>query len=281
MAGRFPMPKAFPNQSSLRGVVRTTGVLRALNEHNGARVSDLARCTKIPRPSLYRILETLRALGYVRRRSDGERYELTIQVRSLSSGFNDEAWVCEIALPVMEALQRNIVWPTDIATFFDDAMYLRETTRRQSPLTIDTATVGLRLPMLRSATGRAYLAFCGDAERETILDNLRRSPAPEDARARDSRYVRNLLSMTQRNGYGEQHGEIFPKTGAIAVPIMRSGRVMGCLNISFIASALTPRDAAARYLTSLRTAARTIEKKLNSDAALEFMPALTSLGASA
>lgn len=275
------MAKASPNQSSLRGVIRTIGVLRALNEHNGARVSDLARRTKIPRPSLYRILETLRALGYVRRRSDGERYELTIQVRSLSDGFNDEAWVCEIALPVMEALQRDIVWPTDLATFFDDAMYLRETTRRQSPLTIDTATVGLRLPMLRSATGRAYLAFCGDAEREAILENLRRSPAPEDARARDSRYVRNRLSMTQRNGYGEQHREIFPKTGAIAVPIMRGGRVMGCLNISFIASALTARDAAARYLTSLRTAARTIEKRLNSDAALEVMPALKSLGASA
>jgi len=268
------MAKASPNQSSLRGVIRTIGVLRALNEHNGARVSDLSRRTKIPRPSLYRIVETLRALGYVRRRSDGERYELTIQVRSLSDGFNDEAWVCEIALPVMEALQRDIVWPTDIATFFDDAMYLRETTRRQSPLTIDTATVGLRLPMLRSATGRAYLAFCGDAEREAILENLRRSPAAEDARARDSRYVRNRLSMTRRNGYGEQHREIFAKTGAIAVPIMRRGRVMGCLNISFIASALTARDAAARYLTSLRTAARTIENSLNSDAAPEVVPAL-------
>jgi len=251
--------------SSLRGVVRTVGVIRALNEHHGARVSDLTHVTGIPRPSLYRVLETLCTLGYARRRrGDDERYELTALVRSLSDGFNDEAWVREIALPVMELLQHEIVWPTDLATFFGDAMYLRETTRRKSPLTIDNATVGLRLPMLRSATGRVYLAYCSDAEREAILDNLARSTAPEDAGARDRRYVRNMLSLTRRNGYGQQHGEIFPKTAAIAVPIMHEERVMACLNISFIASALTPRDAAARYLNALRSASHTIEEKIRS-----------------
>lgn len=176
---------------TMRGVVRTLLLLRSLNENNGARVSELAEKTAIPRPSLYRILETLRRLGYVRRAGEGERYELTIQVRTLSDGFKDEAWIREAALPVMEALQRDIVWPTDVATFYDGAMWLRETTRRQSPLTIDAATVGLRLPMLKSATGKAYLAYCGDAEREAILQNLGRSRLPEDARARDSRYVRS------------------------------------------------------------------------------------------
>jgi len=245
-------------------VERTVGVIRALNEHHGARVSDLTHVTGIPRPSLYRVLETLCALGYARRRGDDERYELTALVRSLSDGFNDESWVREIALPVMESLQHEIVWPTDLATFFGDAMYLRETTRRRSPLTIDNAMVGLRLPMLRSATGRVYLAYCSDAEREAILDNLACSTAPEDAGARDRRHIRNMLSLTRRNGYGQQHGEIFPKTAAIAVPIMHEERVMACLNISFIASALTPRDAAARYLNALRSASNTIEEKIRS-----------------
>jgi IclR family transcriptional regulator, mhp operon transcriptional activator len=247
---------------SMRGVTRTLGVLRALNEHNGARVSDLAQKTAIPRPSLYRVLETLRGLGYVRRDPDGERYELTIQVRALSDGFRDEGWIREAALPAMQSLQRDIVWPTDIATFYDDAMWLRETTRRQSPLTIDAATVGLRLPMLKSATGKAYLAYCGDVERDTILQNLKRSKLAEDARARDSRYVKEVLATTRRNGYGEQAREIFPKTAAIAVPIRRGEHVVGCLNISFIASALDPRDAAARYLAALGAAAAAIQRKL-------------------
>jgi IclR family mhp operon transcriptional activator len=247
--------------SSLRGVVRTVEVLKALNDAGGG-VSDLAQRTGIPRPSLYRILETLRALGYVRRGA-AESYEPTLLVRSLSDGFNDESWVRGAALPVMEALQKDIVWPTDIATFHDDAMYLRETTRRHSPLTIDSARVGLRLPMLQSATGRAYLAHCTEAERGAIVDRLRRSARAEDRGARDGRFIANLVSMTRRKGYGERHGEIFPKTGAIAVPVMRASRVLCCLNISFIASALTPGEAAARYLDALRRSARAIEGRLS------------------
>jgi IclR family transcriptional regulator, mhp operon transcriptional activator len=246
-----------------RGAERTLAVLRALNAQNGARVSDLARTTSISRPALYRILETLCVLGYLRRRENEERYELTMLVRSLSDGFNDESWVRTVAQPVMATLQREIVWPTDIAMFFDDAMYLRETTRPRSPLTIDNATVGLRLPMLQSATGRAYLAFCTNEERRTILENLRHSSEPEDRRAADATYVRNLLAMTRRSGYGERHREIFTKTGAIAVPIRRAGHVKACLNISFIASALTPCEAADRYLPSLRAAACSIEKSLS------------------
>jgi IclR family mhp operon transcriptional activator len=243
-------------------VTRTLAVIRALNEQNGARVSDLARLTGIPRPSLYRTLEALCAIGYVSRRTDEERYELTILVRTLSDGFGDEPWVRSIAQPVMETMQREIVWPTDLATFFGNAMYLRATTRRHSPLTIDSATVGLRLPMLQSATGRAYLAFCSDTERAAILTNLRQSKAPDDRPARDASYVRDVIAMTRKKGYGERYRQIFDKTGAIAVPIRRGEQVLACLNISFIASALSPREAASRYLKQLRDAARLIEGTL-------------------
>jgi IclR family mhp operon transcriptional activator len=66
-----------------------------------------------------------------------------------------------------------------------------------------------------------------------------------------------------RRGSGERHGEIFPKTGAIAVPVLQGERVACCLNISFIASVLTPREAAARYLEPIRAAPRQIERALS------------------
>jgi hypothetical protein len=46
------------------------------------------------------------------------------------------------------------------------------------------------------------------------------------------------------------------------VPIRRGAQVIACLNISFIASALSPREAAARYLDQLQGAAQTIEGRL-------------------
>ncbi len=270
-----PQAKPRARSAEFRAVARTVGVIRALNELGLARVTDLARATHIPRPSLYRIIETLCALGYMQRRAGQELYELTVLVRTLSEGFNDEPWVCNAAQPVMEALQREIVWPTDISTFFGNAMYLRGTTRRHSPLTIDTASAGLRLPMLQSASGRAYLAFCSDAERAAIVANLKCSSEPCDKSACDAELVRNLVAATRKKGYGERHGEVFAKTGAIAIPVRQGERVLACLSISFIASALTPHEAAARYLTQLRDAAHDIETRLST--AAESGPALVPM----
>jgi len=249
------MQKKNADASLARGVLRTLATLRALNDRGEATVSELSRGTQIPRPSLYRILETLDSAGYVRKREERDVYELTPLVRSLSNGFRDETWVRELARPIMLALQQDIVWPTDLSTFFGNAMYLRETTRPSSPLTIDTLGPGTRLPMLHSATGRAYLGFCPDEERRIIVESLARSTAPEDADARDKRFVAQLIATTRRTGYGAKVGEWLPKIGSIAVPVFARHRIVCCLNITFIASALSSSDAAARYLSKLRAAA--------------------------
>jgi IclR family transcriptional regulator, mhp operon transcriptional activator len=256
------MPKTSTDASLARGVLRTLATLRALNERGEATVSELSRGTQIPRPSLYRILDTLGSAGYVRKREERDVYELTPLVRSLSEGFRDETWVRELARPIMLALQQDIVWPTDLSTFFGNAMYLRETTRPRSPLTIDTVSPGMRLPMLHSATGRAYLAFCSDEERRIIVETLARSSAPDDAGARDKRFVAQLVASTRRAGYGTKVGEWLPKIGSIALPVFARSRIVCCLNITFIASALTSSDAATRYLPKLRAAAAELGGKL-------------------
>lgn len=247
---------------SMRAVERTLRVLAALNRQNGATVTQLAAGTAISRPALYRVLDTLCRLGYVVRPAGHDGYALTPLVRSLADGFHDEDWVRSIATPVITALQERIVWPTDLSTFHGNAMHLRETTRRRSPMTIDRVMIGLRLPMLHSAAGRAYLAWCPDNERELILSNLRASGHPDDARAHDERWVRGLLAGTRRRGYGERLQEVVARTGAIAVPVHADRRVIACLSITFIASALSPQQIARRHLAALSEAAAQIERGL-------------------
>ena len=55
-----------------------------------------------------------------------------------------------------------------------------------------------------------------------------------------------------------------PETGSIAVPIKSADRVIGCLNITFIASALSPKQAASRYLEAISRTARQIEASIAS-----------------
>ncbi|MGV2289885.1 IclR family transcriptional regulator C-terminal domain-containing protein [Trinickia sp. YCB016] len=244
--------------SLMRGPLRTIAVLRALNVRNGATVAELSAATGISRPALYRILETLRSAGYVSINLRQQRYCLTMLVRTLAQGFSDEDWVTQVARPVLSALQRKVLWPVDLGTFMNNAMWIRETTRQSSPLTIDRGVVGLRFPMLQGATGRAYLAFCPDNEREQILANLSRLPEPGNEMLERPAEVEALLQRTREQGYGLRYGEAPTETGAIAVPIVLEDRVIGCINMTFIASALRPEEAARQHLAAMLKSAKKI-----------------------
>jgi IclR family transcriptional regulator, mhp operon transcriptional activator len=246
----------------LRSLARGLSVLRHLNEGGASSVVEIANAVGLSRPAVYRALEELCRTGYVRKSDANSRYEITHLVRRLSHGFSEEGWIREIAAPVLRELQRRIIWPADLATLFDGAMYLSETTRVHSPLTIDRASVGLRLPLLFSATGRAYLAFCPESERDSLLTILARSSEPLDAKAKDQRWINSMLRTVRTNGYGHRFGDFMPETGAIAVPIRHGNRILACLNITFIASALSPEQAAQRHLPDMLQAVRSIEAEV-------------------
>ena len=242
----------------MRGVVRTLQVLRALNARNGATVVELSRDTGISRGALYRLLETLREEGYVALDLAQHHYCLTMLVRSLAEGFSDEDWVVHVARPVLKRLQRAILWPTDLGTFMDNAMWIRETTRQSSTLTIDRWVVGSRVAMLRSATGRAYLTWCPDEEREQILRNLVNAREPGFDLIEERTRLDAVLDETRRRGYGLRFGEDPVDTGAIAVPIQLHGRVLGCLNVTFIRRGILPQAVADRCFTLMQQAAEDI-----------------------
>jgi IclR family transcriptional regulator, mhp operon transcriptional activator len=242
----------------MRSALRTLTVLRALNIHNGATVGELSVVTGISRPALYRILETLREAGYISIDIAGKHYCLTMLVRSLAEGFSDEDWVTQIARPALARLQRKVVWPTDLGTFRSNGMWIRETTRRLSPLTIDRGVAGTRFSMLSSATGRAYLAFCRADEREQILRNLRLPVEPGNELILRPSRVEELLQDVRRRGYGYRFGEPPKESGAIAVPILCGERIFGCVNMTFMSATLTPDEAARKHLADLRETADAI-----------------------
>ncbi len=251
------------DEIAMRAVTRSLSVLRCMNSYTGPHtISELQSRTGISRPALYRILEALCSLGYVRLADHSPGYQLTHLVRSLSIGFDEEHWVADIASPIIQSLQRQIIWPTDLATYWNGAMYLRETTRQNSPWTIDRASIGLKLPILGSATGRAYLAFCPPRERAAITSILCH-PDTASNKAENPRDIEQIVNHTLSVGYGERHGGLIQETGSIAIPIYDNGRVRGCINITFIASLLTPAQAAAKYLGDLKKAGAEITKNLN------------------
>src|SRR6202453_2849610 len=126
----------------IRALMRGLDALTALNTRDRATASEIAHEIRLPRTTVSRNLETLCSAVFVFRDESDDRYRLTIMVRSLSEGFDDEAWVSRIAKPLIEELGRELVWPVSIATLSGTTLVVRETTDHSSPLATDRYSAG-------------------------------------------------------------------------------------------------------------------------------------------
>ncbi len=214
-------------------------------------------------------------------RSD-DRYRLTIMVRALSGGFDDEAWVTQIAKPFIHDLGREIVWPVSIATLSGTTMMMRETTDHASPLAIERYSAGFRLPLLTTAAGRVYLAFCpAPAARHAHrrAGALRQGRRQAGTRQRGPGSPADLLRMLadiKTQGYAAtSRTRRLVEEISVSVPVLLEDRVLACLTVRFGAAAVPLKTGIERFLPKLRQCAARIStsfSKQQAEAQLKGAP---------
>jgi IclR family transcriptional regulator, mhp operon transcriptional activator len=243
----------------IRALMRGLDALTVLNLRDGATVSEVAQEIRLPRTTVYRILETLCNAGFIFRDAADDRYRLTILVRALSDGFDDEAWVTQIAKPYIHELCREIVWPVAIATLSGTTMLVRESTDHSSPLAIERYSAGFRAPLLTTAAGRVYLANSPAPQRDTLIEILARSNKEEDHPARARAELLRLLGETKVSGYATAtRTRRLMDEISIGVPILLHDRVLAALTVRFAASAVPLKSGLERFLPKLRQCAARI-----------------------
>jgi IclR family mhp operon transcriptional activator len=65
--------------------------------------------------------------------------------------------------------------------------------------------VGRRLPLLMTATGRDYFAFCPPVEREELIELIAILYDDQSMLVKDRRFVDRLVDHTLKRGYGENY----------------------------------------------------------------------------
>ncbi len=231
------------NPPSIRALERGIEVLRLLSTHEGTPLRALHAATGLPKPTLLRILHTLERGGLARRSMfDGQWRRAAVWAPPHAASVADQR-LAEIAAPKLVALQRSVLWPSDLLVYRDFAMELAESSRRLSGLATNPRyKVGYRVDLLLSAPGRAWLAFCADAEREASLAHLRAHPPANPRSAavlRDE--IGEILVQTRARGYavrdarfggGEEDIDRFDDgLDAIAVPVPSVAGVHAAINL--------------------------------------------------
>lgn len=248
----------------IRALIRGLEALAVLNRRNGATVSEVTSEIKLPRTTTYRILETLSQAGYVYRDPADDRYRLTLMVRGLAEGFDDEAWITQIARPCINDLCKDIVWPVTLLSPSGTSMLIRDTTDHASPLAVERLNAGLRVPLLLSASGRVFLAFCPAEQRDALLEILSRSNREEDKLARSRGEIEKILDEAREQGYATAvRTRRVSEEVALSVPVVVDERVLATVAVRFSASAVPLRLGVERFVPKLHETAKIIRERFS------------------
>jgi IclR family transcriptional regulator, mhp operon transcriptional activator len=183
-------------------------------------------------------------------------YRLTDRVLGLSESIRFVDHLVDAAMPHMSRFTAEHGWPLYLATLSYGAITIRHSTAPESPMAFEGAGLNARRPVLISALGRAWLAFCPDEERRNILRDIgglsRRQEAALDA----------LLERVRRDGYAFTQPPRPTRLHGMAVVIRQGshqgGRVIGSLSMRFPRSAMTEEEVGARFGKRLALVARAI-----------------------
>lgn len=255
-----------PDQPIVRSLSRGLAILRAISHRGSASLADLHADTGISRPAILRLLQTLEIEGYARRWMSDGRYRISSTSPDIIKASQWSAVVADIVGPDLRQLLTRLKWPADVAVADGKSMMLCETTRRQSPHLINTLGAGYRVHMLQSAVGRAYLSYCAEAVRDTVLDRLRSSDDPLDQLAHDGAAVAAMLAEVRAQGYALREkgyraarDRLPLEFAAVALPLQIDGHAVACISVTWVATAISPADFIAENLAILQTTVQRAE----------------------
>lgn len=244
----------------IRSVSRAIAVLSAINRSGSATMMEIAKSADIPYPTACRIVQTLLHEGLIEREYARKRYRATELVQTLSVGFQAEDKLVFSARPHLEKLCNELKWPISIATRVGTRMMVRDSTHKMTSLTFSNYYPGFTLPIAECATGKCYLAFCDEVERDTIIEGWHATD--NETSKHGLLIVRDDLAWNKirLDGFASQARNLYNaepgKTSSIAVPVYAQNRVLiGSLAVIYFASSLKIAAAIKQFVEPLQATA--------------------------
>lgn len=265
---------------SIHALARGLQVLQVLQTSRGMSLAALHGRTGVPKASLLRILKTLMEQGFIWQRMLDEAWVPSFSLAETAGRMDRDQQLVEVASPILEALTGQVEWPSVLAVPRLSHMEVIETNAARAYFDkIALGPMGFQVNMLRSASGRAFLAFCEAPAREAVLQTLRRSDRKGDRLAQSAGYVEGALAETRAQGYGLRdpdfggdfdEGRSVADDGreSLAVPIRLAGHVPGTLNITWARKVHKRERAVELLFAPAQAAAAEIARRLARSAAV-------------
>jgi IclR family mhp operon transcriptional activator len=254
-----PSQTSYPPVEAARRVLE---VLRVMNMLRIASVGDIYRATRLPKPTIVRLLETLMHDGYVARDNMCGGYYVTHRCRDLSAGSSGMSLVIEASRTSAISLTRRIKWPVGMAILDGDEIEIQYWTGSISPLAYRSTLLHVRSAAAYTAMGRAYLAFCRETEREQFFARMARKTAAERGDF-DAADFRRQLARIRETGHATRDARVAPfNMNTVGMAVRLDGCAVAAASVTFYKSVVAPSDIAREIIEPLREMVLNVEDTL-------------------
>lgn len=217
-------------------------------------VSALARELGLTKSNVHRLLETLRAQGYVRRHESEGRYELTLKLWLVGVAVHARLDLGRVALPSMRELADASEESVNLSMRDGDEVVYVAAVEGRNPIRA-VFKVGDRRPIYCTATGKLLLAHLPDdavrgyCERVTMQRFTRRTLTDYPSLVRE-------MAAIRRQGCAYNLGEWRDSVSGVAAPVRdAAGNVIAAVGLMCPADRLkaSARERQARALIDCAT----------------------------
>ncbi len=217
---------------SVAAVLKVFALLQALSENDETGISDLSVRLAMPKATVYRFLQTMMTLGYVRQAADTERYGLTMKVFELGTKALQYPNLVDLAKHPMQMLADVTGETVHLGMLIDSEIIYVHKVDSQHMLGM-YSRVGRRAPLHCTAIGKVLMAWEDPERRDRVLQGADFKRYREKTIVEPAAFQAEL-ERVKAQGFGEDREEFDDHIRCLGVPIFdRLNRPIAGMSISF------------------------------------------------
>ncbi|HEX7910018.1 MAG TPA: DNA-binding transcriptional regulator KdgR [Paraburkholderia sp.] len=245
---------------SASSIGRVFAILGAIGDSGQIGISELSQRLAMSKTTVHRVIQTLKALGYVTQEIETERYRLTIRLFELGAKALESVDLVREADVEMRRIGEATREAVHLGAFDEDAIIYIHKIDADYGLRMQSR-IGRRNPLHSTAIGKVLLAWMDPADAREVLSHVEfRKSTAKSLGSADA--VLSILPRVRAQGYGEDNEEQEEGLQCLAVPVFdRFGRVIAGLSISF-PTMRCGADTKSHYVTLLKRAGLAISTRL-------------------
>jgi len=223
--------RALQASSQNRSLERGIQILRTFRPGvDLLRNSDIAERTGLAPATVSRLTQTLLQTGMLQYNQQHHAYRLAVSFLSFAQAVRSNSQVLQVAAPMMRDYAERLKVNVGLAVADGDDMVYLEAIRYARRVSFRNVVARLRIPIVRTSLGRAFLAASTAADRQQIYSHSQLK-MPDEWPVIEQE-IQIAIHQVQTEGYcsASWHSEVI----AVATPLKLKNQPIHALNLSTV-----------------------------------------------